>query len=387
MVKRNINIILILLTIIFIVSSCSGTKEVISSKKIKFIGEYTFSSDTHFKGTLLGGLSGLNYDEKKNILYALSDDSGNPKRPPLNTSRIYKFKIDMNSKKFEVHPEEILFLKKEGKVLPNGFIDPEAISIIPSGKMLISSEGQVYKRAADNLVPALPQILIFDLKGNLQNEISLPRKFLPKDRSNTYGIRSNSGHEGLTTTTDGNVLYTMTENSLGQDYKYPNYLRFSVFKKAGKSYDYSNEYIYEIDEIPNNLGFEPTDISTGVSEILYVMNNHFLAIERTFVSDQKTHQRNIIKIYEFWLNKETTDVSKLTSLDNVKVLKKELLINLDSIIPLLDNKDNRGGTILDNQEGMTWGPVLNGRKTLILVSDNHFRSIQRTLFLAFSIEI
>lgn len=164
-------------------------------------------------------------------------------------------------------------------------------------------------------------------------------------------------------------------------------MRFSVFKKVGKSYDYSNEYIYEIDEIHNNLGFEPTDISTGVSEILYVMNNHFLAIERTFVSDQKTNQRNIIKIYEFWLNKETTDVSKLTSLDNVKVLKKELLINLDSIIPLLDNKDNRGGTILDNQEGMTWGPVLNGRKTLILVSDNNFISIQRTLFLAFSIEI
>jgi len=386
MVRRKIETIFILITII-IVNSCSGTKEVISSNKIKFIGEYTFSSDTHFKGTLLGGLSGLDYDEKNNVLYALSDDFGNPKRPPVNTSRIYKFKIDMSSKKFEVHPEEILFLKKEGKVLPKGSIDAEAISIIPSGKMVISSEGKVYKKAADNLVPRLPQLLIFDLKGNLQNEISLPEKFLPKDKSNTYGLKSNMGHEGLTTTKDGKILYTMTENSLGQDYKHPDYLRFSVFNKRGDSYDYSSEYIYKIDEIPDNLGFEPKSISTGVSDILHVVNTHFLAIERTFVSDHKTNHRNIIKIYQFWLNKEATDVSNLTSLDNVKVLKKELLIDLDSIIPLLDDKDNIGGTKLDNQEGMTWGPLLNGRKTLILVSDNNFQSIQRTLFLAFLIEI
>ena len=33
--------------------------------------------------------------------------------------------------------------------------------------------------------------------------------------------------------------------------------------------------------------------------------------------------------------------------------------------------------ILDNQEGMTWGPVLNGRKTLILVSDNNLPCFQQ----------
>jgi 3-phytase len=44
-------------------------------------------------------------------------------------------------------------------------------------------------------------------------------------------------------------------------------------------------------------------------------------------------------------------------------------------------------TALDNFEGMTFGPRLpDGRATLLLVSDDNFRNIQRTWFLALAIQ-
>jgi hypothetical protein len=39
---------------------------------------------------------------------------------------------------------------------------------------------------------------------------------------------------------------------------------------------------------------------------------------------------------------------------------------------------------LDNTEGMAWGPVLpNGRRTLVVVSDDNFNPLQVTQFVAF----
>ena len=41
---------------------------------------------------------------------------------------------------------------------------------------------------------------------------------------------------------------------------------------------------------------------------------------------------------------------------------------------------------LDNIEGLTFGPVVNGKRTLILVSDNNFNPAQFTQFVALTIE-
>ena len=43
-----------------------------------------------------------------------------------------------------------------------------------------------------------------------------------------------------------------------------------------------------------------------------------------------------------------------------------------------------GLQLLDNTEGMTWGPVLpSGRRSLVVVSDDNFRRMQTTQFAAF----
>ena len=40
-----------------------------TKSKIEFLGEVTFPTDTQFKGTEVGGLSGITYDQSKNVYY------------------------------------------------------------------------------------------------------------------------------------------------------------------------------------------------------------------------------------------------------------------------------------------------------------------------------
>ena len=56
-------------------------------------------------------------------------------------------------------------------------------------------------------------------------------------------------------------------------------------------------------------------------------------------------------------------------------MEKSLLLNLDVL-----------GIPLDNVEGMTFGPSLpDGRRSLVLVSDNNFSPAAFTQFLLFSV--
>ena len=41
---------------------------------LQFLGEQIFPTATQFQGTTFGGLSGLAYDERRSVFYALSDD-------------------------------------------------------------------------------------------------------------------------------------------------------------------------------------------------------------------------------------------------------------------------------------------------------------------------
>ena len=52
---------------------------------------------------------------------------------------------------------------------------------------------------------------------------------------------------------------------------------------------------------------------------------------------------------------------------------------------LLDLPGRYDGVLIDNLEGMAWGPRLpDGRRTLILVADDNFNPEETTQFLAFA---
>ena len=78
------------------------------------------------------------------------------------------------------------------------------------------------------------------------------------------------------------------------------------------------------------------------------------------------------------------DVSRLPSLASARVrgVAKTLLLDFDALIPLLPPELSQ----LDNFEGMAFGPTLpDGRRTVLVVSDDNFRPTQHTVFLLFRI--
>jgi len=80
-----------LLLIIFF-CSCSSSKKVIATNhgrsisQLKFLSEYDVPNAKQFKGTRIGGLSGIDYDVKRDLYYLISDD-----RSAINPARFVYF--------------------------------------------------------------------------------------------------------------------------------------------------------------------------------------------------------------------------------------------------------------------------------------------------------
>ena len=73
---------------IVLIAGCSsgrktgGKKTSVEIKEIKFLGEHTVPNGLLFKNTVVGGLSGIDYDAKRNLYYMICDDpsANNPAR-------------------------------------------------------------------------------------------------------------------------------------------------------------------------------------------------------------------------------------------------------------------------------------------------------------------
>jgi hypothetical protein len=114
-------------------------------------------------------------------------------------------------------------------------------------------------------------------------------------------------------------------------------------------------------------------------ELLPLNNEFLIAMERSFsVGGTATGTGNSIKLYRVALP-GATNVNGVWSLaaalDQLRPAQKTLLLDLDTL-----------GIPLDNVEGMTLGPTLpDGRRALVLVSDNNFAASQFTQFLLFAL--
>jgi 3-phytase len=135
------------------------------------------------------------------------------------------------------------------------------------------------------------------------------------------------------------------------------------------------EFLYLTDPVaavPNPADSFKTN---GLVDLLAVNEDTFLSLERSF----STGVGNTIKLFEVSLEK-ATDISSINSLsainlNTIKPAQKKLLLDFEKL-----------GLTLDNIEGLTFGPNLaDGRKSLIVVSDNNFSPTQFTQVLAFGI--
>ena len=357
-----------------------------SISSIQFIGEVTFPTGFMFNDTEVGGLSGIVYDADANHYLALSDD-----RSQINDARYYTLTIDLADGSLDdgdvAFTDVITLLNQDLEPFPAASIDPEGIVLTSKGTLFIASEGD-----ANNLID--PFVNEFNIDGSQMAELPVPPKFLPTaDQSS--GIRNNLAFESLTLSSDHKFLYTATENALFQDGPQADLDNESLSRII--KYDLANgeavqEFVYIVDSVPSDSNPPGGFITNGLVELLAIDNDGtLLALERSF----SVGIGNGIKLYEA-RTQGALDVATANDL-----FREDAIEDDGEILPpgpfeidppaekrlILDLADL--GITLDNVEGMTMGPTLeDGRKTLILVSDNNFNANgQFTQFLAFSIEL
>ena len=137
------------------------------------------------------------------------------------------------------------------------------------------------------------------------------------------------------------------------------------------------QYLYWTDPIAEAPVPASQFAVSGLVELLALNNEFLLSMERSF-SVGAPGTGNKIKLYSVALP-GADDVngfdSLTTLLGGIQPAAKTLLLDLDAL-----------GLPLDNVEGMAFGPDLpDGRRSLVLVSDNNFSPAAFTQFLLFAV--
>ncbi len=372
----------VLLAVLLVVAMAIGSGAVPAAEErtvanMEFLGEVTFPTGFSFSGTEVGGLSGITFDARRGVYYSLSDDPSQ-----IDPARYYTLTIDVSDGSLD--PGDVTFsdvttlLDETGSPFAPGAVDPEGLTLAHAGQLFMSSEGFALPSP-----PVDPFIRRYNRNGQETASVPVDDKFLP-DGSGTFGVRQNLAFESLTVTPNQRYLITATEGALAQDGPAANVgqeslARIVQYRLAG--HRPVAEFVYVVDPVAETP--DPPDAFrvNGLVDLLPIDDTGtFLAMERSF----SVGKGNTVKLYEA-RTQGATDISGVDDLfdegTGVKVpfepVDKELLLDFASL-----------GLVPDNLEGLAFGPDLpDGRKLLVVVSDNNFSPAQVTQLIAFAVEI
>ncbi len=320
--------------------------------QLNFLDEYVLKDSIEFKNAIIGGLSGIDY--ANNQYYFVVDDARNPR---ILTADIKIEAYEITSIDFN----NVIFLKDSTTTFyKENALDLESIFFDEKTKEInLVSEGSVRKGKK-------PRVFKVDENGDFIINFQLP-----KSLSNIENIKHNAAFEASSKSIDKKGFWTAFEAPLKSDGEDPTFIkksspiRITYFdndsKKATKQFAYQLEHITKPAKGDINLN--------GVTAILEYKENHFFVVERTYQNGYGAYG-NIVRIFEATVEKESTNVIEIDALKKTKFipLKKRLLLNF------YDIKDKLTEEIVDNIEGITFGPKLpNGNQSLLLVTDDNFQ--------------
>jgi 3-phytase len=340
-----------------------------AAPELEFIGEADFPTGYTFKNTTVGGLSGIDYDRRHKVFYAISDD-----RSQLNPARFYKLKIDLSDGALDDGDVTFVDVKPmldtNGQPFATNTVDPESIRYDPASNTLFwTSEGD-----GNALLP--PFVREMTLDGAFVRELRTPQKYFPTANQSS-GIRNNLAFESLAFSPTRRRVITATENALYQDGPAATIADASpsrILEFVNATGAPVHEYVYLVDPVADVPDPATAFATNGLVDFVSLGERRLLTMERSF----STNRGNVIKLYiaKLW---SATNVLRFDSVDGrrkVRPVGKQLLANLADF-----------GIIPDNIEGITFGPLLpDGPRSLILVADNNFSSTQITQFLAFRVK-
>lgn len=347
---------------------------------LKLLDVYELPHKMNFRGTTVGGLSGIDYDAKRDVYYMISDD-----RSAINPARFYTGRIRIGAGKIDsVWFTAVTMLKApDGKSYPDAIHDrshtpdPEALRYdAVTGNMIWTSEGERIVKANDTVLEN-PAITLIDRSGNFIDTFPLPPGL--RMRATQNGPRQNGVLEGVSFADGYKTVYVSLEEPRYEDGPRADTIdnnalvRIYKFDKAQKKN--TAQYAYKVE--PVAYPERPTGAFkvNGIPDILWIGGERFIVMERSFSTG-----RLPCTIRLFLADASgATDIKQIPSLVNhpaARMMSKRLLLNMDSL-----------GIYTDNVEGMTFGPRLpNGHRTLVLVADDNFEPFEKTQFFLFEIQ-
>jgi hypothetical protein len=347
-----------------------------SGPQLAFLGEFIVTPEAtgdRLKTARFGGISGVTLDPSTGELLGICDDDAD--------SRVFVFRAHVAASPFHVDLTAYFPLPL-GPGAPEG-LEPEGIAMTRGGRLFVASEG------IGNREPRVPPAIV-EVSRRIEyiGRLAVPAKFIPPATGPvTRGVRANAAFESLTLTPDEGRLFTATETALTQDGEPADAergtrVRILEYEARGGSFEPRREFAYPVDPLPKPA-FTPGFFISGLVELLALSDTELLSMERSYAEEPGGQGRNLnrIRIYRTLLH-GATDISGFESLQgrhDVTPVRKLLVLDLDDLRGLSPALPG-----LENFEGMAFGPVLpDGSRTLLLVSDDNFRSTQRTTFLLF----
>jgi hypothetical protein len=312
--------------------------------EVSFLGYSDKLDERVYGGTKLGGLSGVAYDTRQDLYYAVLDRESRDAH-----ARFYTLRLPFADG--QLGDPQILgvtFLRDpSGQSYTGGNFDGEGIAVTSRGELFVASETE-------------PSIRRFSLDGRFLAQLLVPRKFHVAPQGQT---QSNMTFESLSISPDGRSLFTALQYPLSVDDRISDEqkrIRLLRYEKRGSAgFQPSEEFFYL------------TAPGTSVNDIVALSETELLVLESPL-------------IFRVSLD-EAEDVSgeKALATSQTVPVEKELLVNLADC-PLPRAANDRPAF----PEGLELGESLPGsRRMLVAVSDDNFDSNLKTSVIALAVRL
>ncbi|WMX48565.1 esterase-like activity of phytase family protein [Streptomyces roseicoloratus] len=344
----------------------------------RLLGEKIVPHKLDFRGTTVGGLSGVDRNRCTGEYVFISDD-----RSYLQPARFYTARLDVDAD--GVHSVDFTgthpFRRPDGTVYSSPTagdgkaVDPEEIRVDPrSCRYWWAQEGDRPKTADAPVIQ--PSVQFASATGRYLGRLRLPSNY--EITREERGPRRNQVIEAITFGSHGRVVTSAVEGPLLQDGPEPDLRNGALVRvtKQTRGGEVLGQFAYPVEKIfaasdPNS----PWGPDTGVPSLLAFPDDpdRYLVLERTWVAGAGYK----IRVYDA-TTRGATDVRAMDSLAGRSVvpMRKTLVVDLDTL----------GLSGIQNTEGMTWGPVLpTGERSLILVSDDNFSDEEATQIVALAV--
>lgn len=358
---------LLLLPFLSLFIGCASSRIDNSNVKLTYLDEYVLDANTQIESNKVGGLSGIDYNDGE--YYLVCDQASKP--------RFYRAEIAFDKLIDTIRIREQIMLDRSNEFLKAHTMDMESIRFDEANnQVLITSEGAIEDGQDPSVVRLTPD-------GKFISAFKIPEQFTT---SGNQKPRNNGVFEGLAEGIEKEGYWVATELPLEKDGPAPKFYptrslaRITYYDAAGQSA--KKQFTYKLgreSKLPINFF-----AVNGITELLEYKKDRFLVLERGYAAGYGSHG-NTIKVFDVDASRATNTL-KMETLKKKKIqpATKKLVFNFKSIRKQLTDK------IIDNIEGMCFGPVLpDGKQSLIFISDNNFSSYGKQLnqFILFEIDL